>query len=88
MMSRHRTITTLAVLGVGLAALSIALKPPGVHESTSPSQSPRLERVGTGDPVIQADAVLVIHIQDGTILYEHNAHETLPIASLTKLMTA
>ncbi|MCA9373643.1 D-alanyl-D-alanine carboxypeptidase [Candidatus Peregrinibacteria bacterium] len=38
-------------------------------------------------PVINAKAALVVDLKNGYILYEKNIHESLPIASLTKLMT-
>ena len=38
-------------------------------------------------PVIDAKAALVVDLKNGYILYEKNVHESLPIASLTKLMT-
>ncbi len=38
-------------------------------------------------PVINAKAALVVDLKNGFILYEKNIHESLPIASLTKLMT-
>lgn len=39
-------------------------------------------------PVIKAKSALAIDLQNGVILYEKNVHEILPIASITKLMTA
>jgi len=39
-------------------------------------------------PVIDAKAAIVVDLNNGLILYEKNIHEPLPIASLTKLMTA
>lgn len=38
-------------------------------------------------PVLDAKAAIVVDINNGIILYEKNIHESLPIASLTKLMT-
>lgn len=39
-------------------------------------------------PKIDATAFLVADVKSGSILLEHNAEEKLPIASITKLMTA
>jgi len=39
-------------------------------------------------PVIKAKAAIAVDLKNGLILYEKNIHEPLPIASLTKLMTA
>lgn len=39
-------------------------------------------------PVIHAKAAALIDVQSGRILYEMNGNERLPIASLTKIMTA
>lgn len=39
-------------------------------------------------PVIEAKAAIVVDLQNGLVLYEKNIHDQLPIASLTKLMTA
>ncbi len=52
------------------------------------SNIPRFIRVGTGEPAIRADAVLVKRMKSGEVLFERNAGERLPMASLTKLMTA
>lgn len=39
-------------------------------------------------PVIQAKSVLMYDLVDNKVLYEKNVHERLPMASLTKIMTA
>lgn len=39
-------------------------------------------------PVINAKAAIAVDLKNGYILYEKNIHNNLPIASLTKLMTA
>ena len=38
-------------------------------------------------PVIKAKAAIAVDLKNGLILYEKNIHQSLPIASLTKLMT-
>lgn len=40
------------------------------------------------EPDIQAKAALIMDYDTGLILYEKNIHEALPMASLTKIMTA
>lgn len=39
-------------------------------------------------PEVQARAAIVVDEASGEVLFEHNAHESLPIASLTKIATA
>jgi D-alanyl-D-alanine carboxypeptidase (penicillin-binding protein 5/6) len=39
-------------------------------------------------PVIKAKAAIAVDLNNGLVLYEKNIYEPLPIASLTKLMTA
>ncbi len=39
-------------------------------------------------PVIKAKSAIAVDLNNGLILYEKNIHDPLPIASLTKLMTA
>jgi len=36
---------------------------------------------------IQAKAALLMDYDTGTVLYEKNAHQKLPMASITKIMT-
>jgi len=39
-------------------------------------------------PVIKAKSAIAVDLKNGLVLYEKNIHDPLPIASLTKLMTA
>lgn len=39
-------------------------------------------------PVIDAKSAIIVDMKNGMVLYEKNIYETMPIASLTKLMTA
>jgi D-alanyl-D-alanine endopeptidase (penicillin-binding protein 7) len=41
-----------------------------------------------GDPILRSASAVVIDQSSGTVLYEKNANTQLPIASITKLMTA
>jgi D-alanyl-D-alanine carboxypeptidase (penicillin-binding protein 5/6) len=43
--------------------------------------------VVTGAPDVEADAVLLMERETGTVLYEENAHDVLEPASVTKIMT-
>jgi D-alanyl-D-alanine carboxypeptidase len=40
------------------------------------------------NPIIEAKSAIVVDVDTGAILYKKNAFERLPIASITKLMTA
>ena len=39
------------------------------------------------EPIIEARAAIGVDMESGAILYEKNVHESMPIASITKLMT-
>lgn len=54
-----------------------------VQEQNSPQKNPYYIA-----PVIEAKAAIAVDFETGAILYEKNSHEPLPIASITKLMTA
>ena len=43
--------------------------------------------VGSAAPEVAAKSAFLMDITTGTVLYEHNAHEKLPPASVTKVMT-
>ena len=50
--------------------------------------TPPARRAGTIDPVLDANVALLMNPETGQVLYERNARVGVPIASLTKLMTA
>jgi len=93
------TMVLLALLGLGLAAgpglasTPAQRKVPAVKKHLPQKQLTR-KRVGKSamqDPshlVVQSAAALVLDQSTGTILFEKNAGAVLPIASITKLMTA
>lgn len=58
---------------------------PGI--SLEASSIPRKNSNDIG-PVIKAKAAIAVDMKNGMILYEKDIHDPLPIASLTKLMTA
>jgi D-alanyl-D-alanine carboxypeptidase len=64
-----------AILGIGALALVA-----GVADSAAPANAPPAG--------ISAKAFVVLDASDGRILAERNAQRRLPIASLTKIMTA
>ncbi|MDR0669025.1 MAG: D-alanyl-D-alanine carboxypeptidase [Treponema sp.] len=50
--------------------------------------TPKLLKPGSPAPAIVSRAALLLDAETGTVLYEKNADEPIPPASLTKLMTA
>jgi D-alanyl-D-alanine carboxypeptidase (penicillin-binding protein 5/6) len=48
---------------------------------------PRAAAAGDGPPVLTARSAILIEAVTGTVLFEHQADEPIPPASLTKLMT-
>lgn len=73
-----------------LIAISIALNSP--EQNTTPKEriepTYTISRIDSSTPYINAKSGLIIDINSNTVLYEQNINEKLPIASLTKLMTA
>lgn len=69
-----------------------AAKPPNVihvaRKVATPPAPVTLNDAGDVHPNIQSSAVAVIDQRTGAILYERNAGAVVPIASITKLMTA
>ncbi len=53
--------------------------------NVSPIPSKKLRAT---EPVIEAKSALLMDLDTGTLLYEKNAYEPMPMASLTKIMTA
>jgi serine-type D-Ala-D-Ala endopeptidase (penicillin-binding protein 7) len=56
--------------------------------SAQKRSEPRLLVDKDGDPILGSAAALVIDQSSGTVLFEKNASTQVPIASITKLMTA
>lgn len=83
-----RTAIVVAVLLTALAVLvSLAgVLPAGTNVGTAKVQD--LARLKAGDPDVAATALIVVRLRDNGVLFEKNADLRLPIASLTKLMTA
>lgn len=59
-----------------------------VPAAVAPSPSPRKLRVRKGVPRVGATSVILEDLSTGRIVFERRADERLPIASLTKIMTA
>lgn len=78
-----RIAILLAVLAVSAA---ISRAPTIPHLGTPPIL--KLLRRGTAEPELTAEAVLIERLKNGETLFGRNADARLPIASLTKLMTA
>ncbi len=79
------------VLGLLLAFLSIlafAVHEPTLAPRATKPKVPRLIQVGEGTLEVTAEAVLVMRLATGEVLFARNPEARLPIASLTKLMTA
>ncbi|MFA5351755.1 MAG: D-alanyl-D-alanine carboxypeptidase family protein [Candidatus Gracilibacteria bacterium] len=69
---------------LGFSQPIATLPPASVLEIVAPPQL-RGEELA---PVVKAEAALVMDVKTGSILFEKNAQTQLPIASLTKLVTA
>lgn len=93
---KHATLVLLAFLGLGLATgpswanteqkkKVIAVKK---HKQFTRKRGGRAAMQDTSHLVVQSAAALVLDQSTGTVLFEKNAGAVLPIASITKLMTA
>ena len=74
-----------------LLTVAIALNAPMQQieaEVTAPQEETTITRVDSSKPYIKSKAGLVMDMNTRTVLYQKNIYEPLPIASLTKLMTA
>lgn len=81
-----RTAVIIAALLAGIVLTAWLAPSPRIMRHEPPR--PRLVRVGAGELAVTAEAALIRRLATGETLYEQNAEERLPIASLTKLMTA
>lgn len=63
------------------------LMPWDANQIIENSEIPKKDPINIA-PVINAKAAIAVDLKNGYILYEKNIHNNLPIASLTKLMTA
>ncbi|MGB3307532.1 MAG: serine hydrolase [Thermomicrobiales bacterium] len=82
------TPTSLPAVDVAAAAPSAAETPDVV--AAAPQQAPASDQAqrGIAPPEVSAEAVYAMDLQSGTVLYNKNADERRPIASITKVITA
>lgn len=70
------------------AAKSVAKHSTRNRVATRTRGEPRLPLDADGDPILRSSAALVLDQSSGAVLYEKNSNAQVPIASITKLMTA
>lgn len=87
-MSWLRSLVILAVLIIVLLGAGWLASEPVLRPKSVSSPVPRLVRAGETPLAVGAEAALILRLRTGEILYSRNADVRLPIASLTKLMTA
>lgn len=73
-------------LGLMTAAIVLISARAGIGADLKSERS--LAQGVSGPPVIEAASAILVDADTGTVLYQHNADERRPLASLTKLMTA
>jgi D-alanyl-D-alanine endopeptidase (penicillin-binding protein 7) len=86
MKKKVRGLYVAAVLGLSIATLSQAAIP-----TTGTVQKTHLKysaRASLADPALRSSAALVLDTTHSSVLYSRRADVALPIASITKLMTA
>ncbi|MCK5615952.1 D-alanyl-D-alanine carboxypeptidase, partial [Candidatus Pacearchaeota archaeon] len=79
----------MLITGLGTATVSLPKK----AQTFSPEQLLSVEAVplkkpSAVKPIIEASAALLMDVDSGIVLYKKNPHLRLPMASLTKIMTA
>jgi D-alanyl-D-alanine carboxypeptidase (penicillin-binding protein 5/6) len=72
-------ICCLLVVNDSYISSALTIRTKKILGPTGPSPSP---------PGVSASSAILVDAESGRVLYEKNAHEKLPIASLTKIMTA
>jgi len=87
-------LTTLVAIGAALAMGALGIAPPAEAAAAQKKQPARVKaakKVEREDPdnlLLQSSAVVVQDKTSGDVLFEKNSDAVLPIASITKLMTA
>ena len=86
-MNKKRGLRVTAALGLSLAALlsQAAIATSGTVQKTHLKYS---ARASLADPALRSSAALVLDTTHSSVLYSRHADVALPIASITKLMTA
>jgi D-alanyl-D-alanine endopeptidase (penicillin-binding protein 7) len=87
------SIDAQAATGKTVVTKKVHAKPIAKHSAKSKiarkrHAEPRLLVDKDGDPILGSAAALVVDQSSGTVLFEKNANTQVPIASITKLMTA
>ncbi len=74
----------------GSTKVTTSVRSSGGVVQTAPSKTVRIFDTNqyAGQPSVNARAALVMDGQTGEVLYSKNSNTALPIASITKLMTA
>lgn len=71
-----------------LVVLGLILSLAGVSHSAADQNTVRLELDRSGNPVLGSTAVVVVSQNSGEVLFAKGGERAMPIASITKLMTA
>lgn len=83
----HKSILTVSVLVILLIFISFFAEPPG-HKNAASVIVPYVVFDNGLEPDLTASAVSVVRLASGQVLYAKNEQARLPVASITKLMTA
>src|ERR1700758_3315364 len=78
----QRSGTWVLVLACLLAAGTATAQPQGQAVRV------KLERTSAGEPALRSSAALVLDATGSSVLYARRSNVAMPIASITKLMTA
>lgn len=88
MFAALKIVIILVLAGLLLGAASLLSTRPRITGGEPAKKIPKLTRIKESVPDLSAEAVLMKRLKTGETLFERNAATKLPIASLTKLMTA
>lgn len=86
---KKRAVTILLCLALALFSIlrTYAQEESGTDAAVSENGKQRIVPAGTNDFDVPCAAAILIDEDSGTVLYEKNADEQRPIASITKVMT-
>jgi D-alanyl-D-alanine carboxypeptidase (penicillin-binding protein 5/6) len=73
---------------LGIQSTDQIEKPSLIGIEAIPTVSNTITKIDSSRPLVSAKASIVVDAESGTILHKDNIHQELPIASLTKVMTA
>lgn len=83
-----RMLAAVGALILSLAGVSFLADRPTLAPEEPKPFYPALVRASLPDPEFTAEAVFVSRLRTGEVAYERNVDRKIPVASLTKLMTA